>query len=350
MKSYHVTGLMSGTSLDGLDMAFCLFTENDGIWNYEIQVAETFPYPDAWKEKMRSLETGSALELSLADAETGHFFGRIVKEFHGKHDLKPDFIASHGQTIFHRPEKKLTVQIGKGSAIAAETRTPVVCDFRTTDVALGGQGAPLVPIGDQLLFGAYDYCLNLGGFGNISFIKNNKRIAFDTCPVNIVLNVLAERAGKPYDEDGKLASKGKILTELLQRLNSLAFYTQPPPKSLGKEWVTENIFPLLIDSQPPEDLIRTFTEHIALQISGCTDFFRDQKMIVTGGGAFNTCLTDLLQQKCKARIVIPDKNTINFKEALIFAFLGVLRWRGEVNCLKSVTGAERDTIGGAVYL
>ncbi len=341
---------MSGTSLDGFDMAYCVFREDEGRWSYEILAAETFPYPEAWKERWRGLENASAIEFVQADVDTGHYFGEITHKFHQRHDLKPDFIASHGQTIFHQPDNRVTAQIGRGAAIAAETGLPVVCDFRTVDVALGGQGAPLVPIGDQLLFREYDYCLNLGGFGNISFIQENQRIAFDCCPVNIVLNHLAERAGKPFDEGGIMASEGNILDDLLKKLEQLPYYLQKPPKSLGKEWVKENVFPLLNPALSLTDLLRTYTEHIASQVARCTEFHPGEKMLVTGGGAFNSFLTGLISEKCPAEIVIPDPATINFKEALVFAFLGVLRWRNEINCLTSVTGALKDHCGGAIYL
>ncbi|MEI7500377.1 MAG: anhydro-N-acetylmuramic acid kinase [Bacteroidota bacterium] len=349
-KHYYVIGLMSGTSLDGLDLAFCKFSQLNDRWLYKIHCAETIPYSKEWKERLSFLESVSALELVTADVEFGHLLGRLSKEFIEKHHLKPDFIASHGHTVFHQPDKKITCQIGRGSAIAAETGLPVVCDFRSLDVALGGQGAPLVPIGDRLLFPEYEYCLNLGGFANISYEQDGIRIAFDICPANIVLNDLAGAIGLDWDPDGQHASRGTIDHDLLAKLNSLPYYGKLPPKSLGKEWVVEHVFPLLQNAfNSKDDLLATFCEHIAMQVAKSSSGNREKKFVITGGGALNKFLISRIQFHASHKIIIPDLSTVNFKEALIFAFLGVLRWRNEVNCLKSVTGALRDSIGGAIY-
>ena len=341
---------MSGTSLDGVDLACCYFEEYNGIWSYKIQVAETIPYSEQWKERLRNLENASAFEYVRTDLEYGHYLGHLSRKFITDHEINPDFIASHGHTIFHQPDKRITAQIGQGSAIVAETGIPVVCDFRTADVALNGQGAPLVPIGDRMLFHEYDYCLNLGGFANISFEEDEKRIAFDICPANIVLNYFSAKAGFSFDRDGALARSGKPCDELLQKLNALPFYKQPPPKSLGKEWVVKHVLPMMESFDlPVEDLLRTFCEHIATQISIAVKDGKNKKILVTGGGTLNFFLMDELNKKSGVQLLIPDENTINFKEALIFAFLGVLRWTNRVNCLCSVTGADKDCIGGAIY-
>lgn len=348
--TYKVTGLMSGTSLDGVDIAFCTFTLMEGRWKYKIEKAETIIYSDEWRPRLSNLENKSALDFVKTDAEYGHYLGKLTKEFHLKYNLKPDFIASHGHTIFHQPENGITSQIGKGSAIAAETGIPVVCDFRSTDVALGGQGAPLVPVGDQLLFSDYDYCINLGGFANVSFVKSGKRIAYDICPVNIVLNFLASLVKKPFDDDGNLARNGKLNRPLLDTLNSLPFYQQTPPKSLGKEWVIHEIHPILENFDiPVENKSRTFTEHVASQITNAIEPITRSAILITGGGAFNSFLIERISERAGITIKLPDPLTINFKEALIFAFLGVLRWREEINCLKSCTGATHDNTGGAIY-
>ena len=207
---YKVIGLMSGTSLDGADIAYCTFRLINNKWNYELLQVETIPYSQEWRSRLSSVEKGSALDLAITDSDYGCYLGQLTRNFIVTHELTPDFISSHGHTIFHQPEKKLTLQIGKGSAIVAETGHPVICDFRSLDVNLGGQGAPLVPIGDRLLFNDFDFCLNLGGFANISFEKEEKRIAFDICPVNIVLNYLAGRVGKPYDPSGEMAPTTSI--------------------------------------------------------------------------------------------------------------------------------------------
>jgi len=383
---YHVLGLMSGTSLDGLDIAFCRFEHIEGRWNYQILHAETVPYSSEWKSRLQHLDKQSAGDLAFADSNLGHLMGQMVKDFIDKHRINPDFIASHGQTIFHSPGERWTTQIGKGAAIAAETGIPVVCDFRSTDVALGGQGAPLVPIGDQLLFTEYNYCLNLGGFANISFEQGGKRIAYDICPANMVLNTLSDIAGKPFDENGDLARNGILIPDLLEKLNQLPFYHQPPPKSLGKEWVDAHILPLITDTgygirdagcgirdkgygirdmgfgirdagseiadrgSRIADLLHTFCEHIAIQVGKNTGTNRVDILLITGGGALNTFLIERIRHHAAPEVVLPDLQTIQFKEALIFAFLGLLRWRGEVNCLSSVTGAAKNNIGGAIYL
>jgi anhydro-N-acetylmuramic acid kinase len=350
-NTYSVVGLMSGTSLDGVDIAFCSFRTEEGRWSYSIGAAETVAYSMEWKNRLASLENASAFEFAATDTEYGHFLGRITNDFILRHSITPDFIASHGHTIFHQPGRKLTSQIGRGSAIAAETRFPVVCDFRSQDVALGGQGAPLVPIGDMLLFGSYTYCLNLGGFANISFDESGSRIAFDICPANIVLNHLSKQLNQDLDENGNLARKGNLHHPMLDDLNKLSFYHQTPPKSLGKEWVLSEIHPVLQRFDlPVEDKLRTFVEHIADQVAGAVRPEATASLLITGGGAFNSFLVGKIREKTGLRVVIPDPFTISFKEALIFAFLGVLRWREEVNCLNSYTGAIRDNIGGAVYL
>jgi anhydro-N-acetylmuramic acid kinase len=341
---------MSGTSLDGLDIAFCEF-ENDGSnWSYKILNGETIPYNEEWRHRLANLEKATALEIATTDVEYGHLSGRLTKAFIEKHKIQPDFIASHGHTIFHKPEKRITWQIGKGSSIAAETGLPVVCDFRSLDVALGGQGAPLVPIGDRLLFGEFDYCLNLGGFANISYQQDDQRIAYDICPANIVLNHLAGKIGKPFDPSGQMARIGNLNPSLLSTLNQLPYYNQKPPKSLGKEWVLSHIFPILDSSSVLlNDQLNTFCEHIAIQISKVSGMDKNLKILITGGGAFNDYLLGRIKFHTPSQVLLPDDNTINFKEALIFAFLGVLRWRDEINCLRSVTGAGKDNSGGAIY-
>lgn len=347
---YKVTGVMSGTSLDGVDIAFCTFILKDGKWHYIIEKTETVTYPEEWRDRLSKLENESALEFAKTDADYGHYLGMITKKFHLEHYLKPDFIASHGHTIFHQPDRRFTSQIGKGSAIAAETGLPVVCDFRSPDVALGGQGAPLVPIGDKLLFGNYACCLNLGGFANVSFEKSGSRIAFDICPVNIVLNYLASFMHKEYDENGNSARNGALHQPLLDTLDNLEFYRKIPPKSLGKEWVLLEVHPVLKQFDIPiEDKLRTFTEHIAGQVADVVNTENLSDILITGGGAFNSFLIGRIRERTQLNLVLPDPLTINFKEALVFAFLGVLRWRNEVNCLRSCTGASYDNIGGSIY-
>jgi len=349
-KNWTIIGIMSGTSLDGIDLACCKFSEDDGKWSYQVQGAETIPYSGFWVERLRNVENASAFEYVRTDLEYGHLIGKVCRKFILDHGITPDFISSHGHTVFHQPDKMITSQIGHGSAITAETGFPVVCDFRTTDVALHGQGAPLVPIGDRLLFSDYNYCLNLGGFANISYEKEGKRIAFDVCPVNIVLNHFSMIAGYAFDFNGDLARSGRTNPELLSRLNSLAYYHQGPPKSLGKEWVISEVFPLMESFKiPVEDQLSTMCSHVAAQVSGAVQTSEHKKILVTGGGALNGFLMEEIKKENKTKIIIPDKGTIEFKEALVFAFLGLLRWTNQVNILSSVTGADRDSIGGSVF-
>lgn len=342
---YRVLGLMSGTSLDGLDVAYCEFNYKQGKWTYDIKKATTYAYDEDFKHKIRSMEETSAREFARFSVEIGHFFGKKAKDFLDTHSLDVDFVASHGQTIFHRPDLNYTTQIGDLSALCSEVQVKVIGDFRSMDVALGGQGAPLVPIGDEILFCDYENCLNLGGFSNISMKKQGKRIAYDICPVNIVLNHLCEKLSLPFDDGGQIAASGKVDENLLKQLNDLPYYKKKTNKSLGKEWVVENVFPLLEKTTlSVEDLLATYTEHIAEQLSRNIS----GKTLLTGGGAYNTYLIERLKKLTPHTIELPEKTIIDYKEAMIFAFLGVLRQRGEVNCLASVTGAEKDNCGGSI--
>ena len=341
---------MSGTSLDGLDIAACEFILNDGQWSFKIVSSHTYPYSSTWKEKLSGLPEMDGLNLSLVNNEYGHLLGRLTSSFIESTGFQPNLIASHGHTVFHQPAHGLTLQIGAGSAIAAETGLPVVCDFRSADVALGGQGAPLVPVGDRLLFDDYDACLNLGGFGNISMEMDGERIAFDICPVNGALNRVAARLGQEYDRNGEIARSGHTEPELLKRLNGLAFYAKKWPKSLGREWLEIEFLPIIENySGPAENLLCTLCEHIAIQVNQALNKTNTLKVLVTGGGAHNQYLMERIRQAGIHQWTIPSRQLTDYKEAMIFAFLGVLRWRREPNVLKSVTGSDSDHSGGAVY-
>jgi anhydro-N-acetylmuramic acid kinase len=352
MKSfYRVLGLMSGTSLDGLDVAQCTFNLVDNKWQYAVERAKTFSYSPEWKLKLATAENLSGLDFMLLNNEVGKVTGDYINQFLGEEKSGIDFIASHGQTIFHQPNLGLTTQIGSGAIIAATTGIPVVCDFRSLDVALGGQGAPLVPIGDKLLFGEYDYCLNLGGFANISFdTSEEKRIAFDICPVNIIINYLIKDKRMDYDPEGSIGRQGIVSQKLLEELNNLSFYHQSGPKSLGKEWVLNQMLPIIKKYQlATEDSLRTVYEHISIQIGNILNNQNDRTILITGGGAHNQFLIELLHLHHSVKIIIPEKEIIDFKEALIFAFLGLLRYRNEINSLSSVTGAKQNNVGGVIY-
>ena len=347
-KSLKIIGLMSGTSLDGLDICYVDFKYNNGKWEYEILCAEDEAYPDDVKHKLATAQSMTAYDYALFNSDYGIYLGERVKAFMDKTGTKPHFIASHGSTVFHQPAIRFTAQIGSGAGIAAETGVDTICDFRTTDVALFGQGAPLVPVGDRNLFSDFDYCLNLGGFSNISSESGDSRIAYDISPVNYVINKYMREVGEEFDRDGEVASKGKVSAELLDQLNNLPFYTMKGPKSLGREWVESDVFPLMDKySLSLEDKLRTFYEHVAMQIS---KHIKGGKVLLTGGGALNKFLVERMQACApQCEYVIPSTQTINFKEALIFAFLGALFVANQPNCMNTVTGAKYNCIGGALY-
>jgi anhydro-N-acetylmuramic acid kinase len=346
--SYKVLGLMSGTSLDGVDLALCNITRHDRKWEFEILKADTLPYPANWRKKLKDAFYFSKDEINELDKEYGIFLGKLINNFLDKNS-GTEYISSHGHTIFHNPEKGITRQIGKGELIAKMCKIPVIFDFRSKDISLGGQGAPLVPVGDRELFSQYDACLNMGGFSNISFEKDKSRIAFDICPVNIVLNKYSSDLGFEFDKNGEIGKNGHLIPALLDELNSLDYYKKTGPASLSYEWLKEEFFPVIDKkSYQNKDILRTLYEHISFQISKVLNCNKIKNVLITGGGAFNSFLIERIQKQSSVRIVIPDEKIINYKEALIFAFLGILRVRNENNCLASVTGASHDNIGGKI--
>jgi anhydro-N-acetylmuramic acid kinase len=349
-KSIISLGIMSGTSLDGVDLAICRFTEEQDIWHYEILYAETIPYDASMKNHLSEAHCLSGVDFLKAHNNYGRFLGSLCQQIIANSGITPDIISSHGHTIFHQPEKKFTFQMGSGASILAETGITTVCDFRITDVALGGQGAPLVPIGDQLLFHQYPYCLNLGGIANISYKSGNTIHAWDICPANMALNYIAGLEGKEYDLNGDIAHSGSFSQDLFDNLNSITYYSQFPPKSLGKEWFTQDFLPHLIyHPASNSDKLHTLCRHIAFQISHALKMNPTAAVLSTGGGSHNDFLIKMIREYADNSIIIPDKQTINFKEALIFAFLGVLRTENKINCLSSVTGAPKDSVCGIIY-
>ncbi|MBT8318741.1 MAG: anhydro-N-acetylmuramic acid kinase, partial [Gramella sp.] len=347
---YRVIGVMSGTSLDGIDIVLAELNFNHKI-SYKIGHSETIPYPDNWRKRLSTGIDLDAPSLHQLDMEYTDYLGEVVNGFLKKYDLNLiDAICSHGHTIKHRPEQGITLQIGNLPKLAKILKLPVVCDFRVQDVELGGQGAPLVPIGDRLLFYQYEYCINLGGFANISTEKEGERTAFDICPVNTVFNYFMQKLGKDFDKDGNLARKGGVQQDLLQELNSLKFYHKTPPKSLGIEWVNSDIIPMIekYNLEIP-DILRTFAEHVAIQINNSIDNNSASRVFLTGGGAYNKFLVERLNSVSDCSFIIPEKELVDFKEALIFALLGVLKIRGEFNVLNSVTGAKMDHSSGRIY-
>ncbi|WP_422092236.1 anhydro-N-acetylmuramic acid kinase [Tenacibaculum ovolyticum] len=343
-----IIGLMSGTSLDGIDLVYVKFNKKN-YKSFKILATNTISYSDKWKNELKTAIHFSKEDLIILDIEYGKLLGKEINLFIDKNDIiDVDFIASHGHTILHQPDKGVTLQVGNGKIISEITSQKVVCDFRTQDVNLGGQGAPLVPIGDELLFDDFDFCVNLGGFANVSYKIKENRIAFDICPVNIVLNHYVQKLGFDYDDKGSIAAKGDINENLLNELNSLEFYKKTAPKSLGLEWVQSNILPL-IDKKEKDisSILRTFIEHSAIQIGKI--IHDSSTILITGGGVFNSFLVKRIEFYSKKKVEIQTIELINYKEALIFAFLGLLRVDNQVNCLSSVTGAKKNHSSGVIF-
>ena len=342
---------MSGTSLDGVDLAHIHFTLQDGIWDFKILEAETVAYDSNWFNKLKNAVQFSELELGRLNEDYTALLAEIITNFIVTHKIENlDAVCSHGHTILHQPQNGITLQIGNLPEIAKIIRQKVVCDFRVQDVQLGGQGAPLVPIGDQILFFNYNYCLNLGGFSNVSFDEYNTRIAFDISPVNTVLNFYANQINLDYDDKGSIAKFGKLHQSLFDELNALSFYSKSYPKSLGFEFVKEAVLPLIESHEiSREDKMHTFTIHIAFQVARALSN-KKAKLLITGGGAYNDFLIEKIQNYLpEMEIIIPEKKILEYKEALIFALLGVLKLRGEINVLSSVTGAKENHSSGIIH-
>jgi anhydro-N-acetylmuramic acid kinase len=358
---YHVIGLMSGSSLDGLDVAYVSLTEVRGQWTYEVMEATCVPYDNNLKEALRQAVHLQARDYVLLNTHYGKFIGEQVNQFIAQHQLEHriHFIASHGHTTFHLPSLGTTEQIGCGATIAALTKLPVISDLRALDVALGGQGAPIVPIGERLLFPGYAYYLNLGGIANLTRHQDNTFVAFDVAPANRILDICANKLGRAYDVGGALAAGGILDSKLLDALQALPYYQQPFPKSLANDFGTDVVWPLIeAHSSSVQSKLHTYVHHLVYQIKSAlieegTTEPKAGDMLVTGGGAFNTFLMEQLQailEPFQVRVVVPDSQTVQYKEAIVMALIGALRWRQEPNVLHSVTGASRDSIGGALWL
>jgi anhydro-N-acetylmuramic acid kinase len=350
-EKYTIIGVMSGTSLDGVDLAHIVFTVKNNKWGFQILESETVSYSIDWLNKLKIAVSFSEAALEKLNQDYTQQLAVIIYDFIKKYDIQNlDAVCSHGHTILHQPQNGFTLQIGNLPEIATLINQTVVCDFRVQDVQLGGQGAPLVPIGDRILFSEYDYCMNLGGFSNVSFEKNKERIAFDISPINTVLNFYANQLGLDYDDKGSISRTGICNENLLQELNALDFYQKKHPKSLGFEFVKETILPLIESYPIPiEDKLHTFTEHVALQIALALPN-KNGSLFITGGGAYNDFLIERIQHHVpRMKLIIPSAKILEFKEALIFALLGVLKLRGEINVLSSVTGAKTNHSSGMIY-
>jgi anhydro-N-acetylmuramic acid kinase len=351
VQNYNVIGVMSGTSLDGIDLAQLSFSLSAGKWTYAIGATATVPYTSAWIDQLKMAVDFTPAQLTKLNTDYTQLLGTTIFDFIAQNQLSHiDAVCSHGHTILHQPQNGFTLQIGNLPELAEYCQQKVVCDFRVQDVQLGGQGAPLVPIGDRYLFADYNYCLNLGGFSNISYEQNGQRLAFDISAVNTVLNFYAAQQGWNYDDRGSFAQSGTLHGPLFEALNALPYYQLLPPKSLGFEYVKTTLLPL-IDSFAIDTAskMHSFTEHVAFQIAQALPI-QSGSLLVTGGGAYNDFLIQRMKQHLpQVQIEIPSQKTIEYKEALIFGLLGVLRLRNEINVLHSVTGASNDHCAGKVF-
>jgi len=355
MKTYKVIGIMSGSSMDGIDLALCNITSDNGTYTYSIEQAHTYEYSETWRLRLSQIRKADSLAYAKTDVFYGHYLGQLVNQFVKDNNLKVDLVASHGHTVFHYPEEMITRQVGDGASLSAICNLPVVNDFRSMDVAKKGQGAPLVAIGDQMFFNEYDFCLNLGGFANISGKIGEYRVSFDICPANILLNRVARDLELEYDHNGEIASRGSINYELLEQLNQIDYYAMPFPKSLNRDWINNELWQIVKEGEKltPEDKMKTFVDHIGIQISKSIDYLSakhsaGKKVLVTGGGAFNAILMDHIKTHSEAEFAVPDNKLVKFKEALIFALMGVMRVENRPNIIKTFTGAKSDSISGSL--
>lgn len=347
---YDVIGVMSGTSLDGLDIAWCRFYFREQSIEYEILQSTTIRYDAEWIERLTKAHLLSAKDFLLLHQDFGTFIGKHVRQIMDLYSVSPFCVASHGHTIFHEPSEQFTFQIGHGAFIAAQTGVDVITDFRVLDVAMGGQGAPLVSYGDILLFHEYEATLNLGGFANITILDKKHPRAFDICPVNFVLNHFSRKAGMEYDNNGMLASTGKIHVDLLEILEKNEFYRIPGSHSLSREWVEKHVFSAFsFDNVTMADILRTLNEHIARRITDVFHTFHITRCLVTGGGVYNTFLINRIEQLSSCRLIIPNQTIIEYKEALIFALLGLLRKLERYNILGALTGSYRNISSGVLW-
>ncbi len=351
---------MSGSSLDGLDIAHVELEEVRGEWGYNLLHAACIPYPAEWMERLQKAPQMSVPDFLRLHTAYGRYMGQLVNNFIDEHGLRHQvhFIASHGHTAFHEPANHTSFQLGDGASLAAVTGFPVINDLRALDIAYSGQGAPIVPIGDKLLFGDNDYMLNIGGIANITVRHNGTMLAFDICPANQVLNTLAERTGKTMDEGGAMAANGSLLNDILSELNDGNYYKLPAPKSLSNEAARELVFPKLLQSaHSNEDLLHTAVAHIASQVAEAVKHYPHGRekatMLITGGGAFNNHMVNVIEQALtpyNVDVFVPRPDVIKYKEAIVMALIGTLRWREDVNVLSSVTGAVKDSCGGALWV
>lgn len=349
---YNVIGLMSGSSLDGLDIAFVELTEIAGNWTFDLQAAACIPYSEEWLTRLKQAPQMSVPDFLQLHTAYGRYLGDSVNEFIESNQLhhRTHFIASHGHTVFHDPKTQTSFQLGDGASIAAITNLTVISDLRNKDIALGGQGAPIVPIADRMLWPSFQACLNIGGIANITINQDNP-IAFDICPANQVLNYYAQQAGKEYDDEGMMALEGIVHQSVLSQLSTLDYYQQSAPKSLANTYSAELI--ALLNSLSTHDALATMVAHIAMETKRALAPYikENDQLLITGGGAFNKYLVAEIQAAIpEVSVIVPEEMTIQYKEAIAMALFGALRWREEVNVLNSVTGASKNSVGGALWV
>jgi anhydro-N-acetylmuramic acid kinase len=353
MNKLEIIGLMSGTSLDGLDIAHVIFNFKDEIIDFELLNYQTISFESSLLTKLQNATTFSVPQILMLDKELGSFYAEKVNEFIENFKIDKsqiNAIASHGQTIFHQPQNGFTYQIGCGSTLAFKTGIDVINDFRTLDVIAGGQGAPLVPIGDFYLFHSKAQAfLNIGGFTNISFKKNNEIIAFDICAGNLPMNEAVKSIGLSYDKEGEIARKGTINLRIIEELQKLPYFKQSPPKSLGTEWLESEFNPIISKIEKLEDKLRTLVEFTTIEILRVLDNEKIKSVYITGGGAKNSFLIERIKFFFKGEVLVPSKEIIDFKEAIVFAFLGARYLRNETTTVKSVTGAETEVCSGIFH-
>ena len=351
MNKYYVVGIMSGTSLDGIDVVWSKLCFNKK-WFYKIIDGKTYEYSSRWKSELQNAHKLQARDLVFLDKKLGNYIGEKINNFLNEKKIQKsqvDLISSHGHTLFHEPENNLTKQIGNGAYICSTTNIKTISDFRTIDIAFGGQGAPLVPIGDQLLFGSYKGCLNLGGIANLTINCEGSPRAFDVAPCNQILNKIANRMGLSFDQDGKMASSGNLLKSWYASLRTPIFYQKKGPKSISNEWVEKEVLNKLPEQESPQDLAFTFCKFVGDQIAESLSETVFNNVLLSGGGVYNKTLIRAIERALGVKVVVPKREIINFKEALNFSFMAVLKLREEVNVLKSVTGGLNNTSSGVYY-
>ena len=366
MKSIKAVGVMSGSSLDGLDIAYCDFmidTKLPGLvsqWNMLDTVS--ISYTKDYSNRLHKLKSKSALDLAMFHSEFGAYLGDTLKDLIHKHEWEPSFVSSHGHTIFHYPGQHMTFQLGAGQQIADHCQRPCITDLRQSDINFGGQGAPLATLADRFLFPGCTYYLNLGGIMNLSMLKDNKSIGYDLAPANQVLNHLARRAGFEMDKDGLLGAKGKVISNLLDKLKNHPFLRQPHPKSLDNAEVEQHWIQLFKDkADSTVDILRTYYEFIAYCIGSEIVQLRNQigkdhlfeKILITGGGAHNVFLMKLIENQLEdlgIQLKPCERAVIDFKEALLIAYCGLFRWLEVPLPISQSTGARKDSIAGSIHL